>query len=238
MKKINHSRLAPIISLVFLFYSSIANAGLITSTLGNSSSGLVSGTQYALPSILNAQAGNLAPFINEWGGDDPLPFLPPPIEDPVTWTFNYGPIADTILSAQISFGIWDVDSAASGSQLTSFNLDGSNATSSLDSLFEAESANNAEYSVFTLNLTNSQLANLADGLFDVTLDIGGNGLIDALFPSPGVQESIGNGYRLIFSSLTIVTDDATTVPNPITEPHIIALFLMSLLSIRALNSRQ
>ncbi|AAZ28718.1 PEP-CTERM sorting domain-containing protein [Colwellia psychrerythraea] len=215
-----------LISLMFL--SPTANAGLITSDLGNATSGLVDGNSYALiPDILTAQAGQPAPFDAGIGSElfgDPAN---------VNWLFNYGAITDTILSASFSFGIWDHDSAASGSQLDAFSLGSIDTTVALDAMFESGGgATDAQYSVYTFNLGATFFADLADGNFSVDLDIGGAGLQTALMGGQ-VSETATNGYHLIYSSLNIVTEDSGPGPIPVPEPSTLLLFVLSLAGLKA-----
>ncbi len=216
-----------LISLIFL--SPTANAGLIASDLGNATSGLVDGSTYALvPDILNAQAGQPAPF-DAGIGSELLPFI---LNDS-HWIHNYGVITDTILSASFSFGIWDHDSAASGSQLDAFSLGSIDTTAALDAMFESGGgATDAQYSVYTFNLGAAFFTDLADGNFSVDLDIGGAGLQTALIGGQ-VSETAANGYHLIYSSLNIVTEDSGPEPEPVPEPSTLLLFVLSLAGLKA-----
>ena len=211
-----------------VMFAPIANAALITADLGNTSHGLTDGdTPTLVPTILDIQAGQAAPFDAGHGNElfaDPAS---------VNWTFNYAAITDTILSATFSFGIWDHDTSASGSQLDAFSLDGTDTTTELNDLFEdvggTGGSADSQYKEYTINLSNSFFAALADGTFSVDLDIGGAGLQTALpMFGGGVSETANNGYHLIFSTLSITTQDAGVPPTPAPEPAAWLLMLAGL----------
>ncbi len=213
--------------ILLMFLSPKANAAMIQIDLGNAASGLVDGSSYALiPDILTAQAGQPVPFDAGIGSElfgDPAN---------VNWQFNYGAIAESILSASFSFGIWDHDSAASGSQLDAFSLGGIDNTAALDVMFESGGgATDAQYSVYNFNLGAAFFADLADGNFSVDLDIGGAGLQTALFGGQ-VSETATNGYHLIYSTLSITFEDPSTPPS-VPEPSTLLLFALSLAGLKA-----
>ncbi|NMP33558.1 hypothetical protein HII17_18580 [Thalassotalea sp. M1531] len=240
--KLNRKLRVLVLTLLIPFASHV-HAGLIEANVGNHLSGLLDGSLVALPDINNAQLGQPLPFDKINGADEP-PLLPPPPDvlpepldpGPVSWLFNYGIITDTILSATLSFGIWDLDSASSGSQLQAFSMGGLDHTAPLDGLFEGAATVDSQYSVFNIAIDAAQFAALATGSFGASLDIGGSGLVSPLF-GPFAGQTIqtpGNGFALIYSTLTINTQDSTPPPPPgqIPEPNIIAMFLLSLLALR------
>ena len=139
------------------------------------------------------------------------------------------------MGATLSFGVWDLDSSASNSQLDAFSLEGVDLTTELNTLFESGGgSSHNEYSTYTLNLGNSFFANLADGLFSVDLNVGGNGL--RKLADGSIVESDNNRYFLIYSTLTIETQDISNPdpdPEPVPEPSTLLLFAAALLGIRA-----
>ncbi len=201
----------------------IAQATVITSTLGNSTPGFNDGDTPAVFLVGAAQSGQPAPFDQSYGND----ILPSDFFN-VSWNHSYVPIVDTILSAIITFGIVDHDSSASGNQLDSFIFDGTDLTTDLNLLFEAAGEGaDGQYDIYSLALPNIIFADLTDGLATVALSLQEPGLVTPLFPLPGPNppiESISNGANLIFSSLEITTREATPVP----EPSALALSLLGL----------
>lgn len=123
-----------------------------------------------------------------------------------SWVFSYSAIADTIIGGSLSFGIYDYESAATGSQVASFTVNGIDLTSALNTLFEAHGGVNREDNVYTLTLPASAFAGLASGTVNVSLALAGPGL--GLF-----GETKFNGAALDFSTLDI----ATAVPEPLTS---------------------
>lgn len=220
-----------VVSLSLL--SPIANAGVIDITLGNGSSGLVDEGIYAFAtSIFPTQSGQAAPFNAIIGHE----ILTNPAN--TSWSFNYAAIADTIVSATFSFGIWDIDSASSGSQLDAFSLDGNDLTSELDTRFEAGGGSlDLQYDVYSFDLDASFFADLSDGLFTADLDIGGTGLSTNALTAE-VTESDNNRYGLIYSNLVINTEDSSQPPNPVPEPSSILLFVAALLGLKRYRQAQ
>ena len=220
-----------IFSTLLLITSCYSNAGIINITLGNGGSGLTDGD--VVPDLLVdlAQSGQPSPFDNLIGNDL--------TSDPgnVNWLFNYGVITDTIISVSFSLGIWDLDSSASGSQLDAFSLDGTSLTTSLDTLFESGGGtSNHEYNIFSFNLDSSFFTDLIDGIFSVDLNIGGKGLKIGGTQDSGVTDASFNGYRLVYSSLTIETQDfAEPDPDPeppsVPEPTTLAIFALGIIAL-------
>jgi hypothetical protein len=191
-----------------------ANASITTSNLGNTSSGLSDGDQPVFfgppfPDIVTIQSGQPVPFDSGYG----LEISGIGSDFSQSWTHSFGAIVDTILSASLTFGIYDHDSAATGSQLSLFDLDGTDLTTALDAMFEMPGdGEEQEYNVYTVTIPGSALPSLADGSLVVQLDLSGPGLVRPLFPLPGpnpIEEVEFNAAYLIFSSLQI-----TTVPEP------------------------
>lgn len=221
------------VALILLFSVAVgAHATLITTTLGNDSPGFNNGDKPNLfPDILNAQAGQPAPFDQGYGHE----LLGPNFS--AFWTFNYVALLDPILSANIKIGIIDHDSAASGSQLAQFFVDGNDFTSGLDAIFEGSGGTDNEYNVYTINLGVGVFADLVDGSVSVALDLLEPGLQTPLFPLPGpnpAEETLFNAAHLIFSTLSITTQD----PGPIPEPSTMLLFGFGILSIAGVSRRK
>jgi len=189
-----------------------AHAAPVTITLGNPSPGFSDGDIPPLiPDINNAQSGQPAPFDAGIGNDvlvgDGLS---------ASWTFTYDSLVEPVRSATLTLGIVDRDSAATGSQVSLFSVEGINLTASLDTAFEARGGADGEYNVYTLTLPNSSFAALADGETLVQLALQGPGLVTPLFPLPGPNpptDSVSNGAHLIYSTLEI-----TPVPLPAAFP--------------------
>ena len=211
--------------------STVSNAGIIEITLGNGTSGLIDGSTYSgfdMLDLLNEVHPD--PFDAVNGGFSTEP-------DNAYWQFdNLGAITDTIIGASISFGLWDLDSAASGSQLDSFALDQTNFTLDLNNLFEANGGSTYnEFNVFTIDLDSIFFANLADGLLDVDLDIGGNGYSKPV--NEPIEEIGFNKYFLVYSTLIIETEDFAgpdpdpEPPVPVPEPSTLAIFALGFMGI-------
>jgi len=186
------------------------SAAVITVNRGNTSPGFINGSvPDLLTEILPAQTGQPVPFDQGYGDEFLSNFT-------ASWSFTYAPVVGTITGATISIGIADHDSAASGSQLLTFLVDGGNQTTLLDALFEGSGGTDGEYNVYTVSLPGSLFASLADGTAPVTLTLKGPGLAVDLFApgGPAVAETGFNGAFLINSTLQITTQDFAPVPEP------------------------
>ena len=172
------------------------------------------GSTLASGAFLTAGSGEPAPFDGIFSGaDNDSNFS-------ASWTFaSYG-AQPTILGASLTLGILDHESAASGSQVSSFTLNGIDLTSEIDSLFESSGGASSEYNLYTLALPNSVFATLGSGTASFALALQGPGL--GLF-----GESAFNGAALDFSTLRITT---TTQPptNNVLEPATAALLTVAL----------
>jgi hypothetical protein len=199
-----------------------ASAAMITTSLGNTASGFANGSIQTVPAIGTAQGGQPAPFDQGYGTDGLFGG-----NFSQSWTHSYGAIVDPILSASITFGIYDHDSVASGDQLSLFSVDGTDFTGILNPMFEAGGgAADSQYNEYTIDLA-SIFADLLDGEADISLNLQGFGLVPrAIFLGGGFEETSTNGANLIFSTLTIETQGPTIPPIPI--PAAAPLFLSAI----------
>jgi hypothetical protein len=176
-----------------------APAAAQTITLGQQD--FANGAFTDLGAFNTAGAGEAAPF-NAFQGGDPSGSA----NASFAFTFNY-PSLGSITGATLTFGIFDLDSQASGSQIASFVLNGSqDLTALLDAASEASPAAQLEVRVFSLALPSSVFASLAGGTAAFTLTLQG--------PSLGVSGELpNNGAGLDFATLQLNT---STVPEPST----------------------
>ena len=197
-----------------------AQAAVITTTIGNDTPGFADGSTPGILAILAAQLGQLAPFDAALGHE----LFGPSASG--GWTFNYGAVADTIISASFTNGIQDHDSMATGDHIVLFTLDGTDFTMALNTEFENSGGGSNEYNVYTLSLPMSLFAALADGSAAAQLDLQEPGL-QTNFQTQQVTETPHNAAFYIFSTLTIETQ-AVTPPAPMPEPGALALFGLGL----------
>jgi hypothetical protein len=197
-----------------------ASAAMYTSSLGNLIRGYNDGDS---PAVVDLGQVLPPPFVrphpfDRGHGSDVLSFMGNFDE---SWTHSYGAIAEEILSASITIGIYDHDSAATGSQLSSFVVESLDRTAMLNAQFEvAGDGLDGMYNEYTINLDVSIFASLADGSALVSLALQGPGLQTCAFayscsplPAGTVLETTTNGANLIYSTLTI-----NTVPIPAAAP--------------------
>ena len=217
---------------LFAFYTG-ASAATIESSLGNTNPGFSDGDILPASTVGGAQAGQPIPFDQGYGTEGVL-FGATNFN--VNWTHSLAVITDTIIGASISFGIWDHDTSATGSQLESFTVEGTALTTQLDGLFEAGGGSlDSEYNVYSIDLGSELFSDLSDGTVNIGLALQGLGLTYALFPSPGIIETSTNGASLIFSTLTIETRDSQ--PPPIPEPASLLLTMFGLCVMAFFNRR-
>ena len=163
---------------VFVFLATLAlvvrmmgqtEAASVIRTLGDQD--FADGATVTSGALLAASAGEPFPFNGPFiGSDAGGPNFS------ASWTFTYGLLPFAIQTASITLGITDHDSAAAGSQLASFTVDGNNLTSLLDALFEASQAPSGRYHVYTVAIPASAFPALADGSATFSLTLQGPGL--------------------------------------------------------------
>ena len=147
-----------------------ANAAFISSTLGNPDSGLVDGQIVSSTDILGLQQNQSPPFDNIYG-DDALDAQNGNFFQ--VWVHTYATIAEPILSATLTLGIWDHDSAAAGSQVNLFALNNFLLTDTIDAVFEAGGGEDFQYNVYEIAITGDALQSLAPGAAGFNLSLSG-----------------------------------------------------------------
>jgi hypothetical protein len=200
--------------LAILFTSiSTAHAGTIISSLGNTASGLTNGTHYLLSDILTAQSGQPAPFDQVYGNEVVGPNFS------ADWAHSYSALANPVIAAQVTIGIFDNDAGSPGSQLQSFSVGGTDLTATLNSAFDASAAQSSEYDEYTVALPSSLFALLqGGGPVGVHLELQGP-VVNPQFGGGTTQQPY-NSAALIFSTLEITTQDQI---QPVPEPATLAL---------------
>jgi PEP-CTERM motif-containing protein len=205
-------------------------AGDISVTIGAVPVSFTSGQTINSSTYTSAVSGQPAPF-NAFCGSDIT------ANCSASWTFNYTvPAGDTITGATLTLGIWDIDSAASGDQVGSFTLDGSDdLTVQLNSVSEGLNgglgAPNSQYDVLTISIpgTGTDFTDLGSGTATFALTLSGPGL-------GVIGPTTFNGAGLVFSTL-----DITTTPgggSPVPEPATWALLGLGLLALTAVMPRR
>lgn len=232
MKFLNMIGKGTLTSLI-LFLSLSTHAAIITSSVGNTTSGYADGDIVDVWDLAGIQGGQIAPFDQSYGLDIDL-FGPGADPGLLSWDFtSLLLITDPIISATLSIGLIDIDSIATGSQLDQFLIDGIDKTTELNDQFELKASVSDEFNIFTIDLGPSFFASLADGSFSAGIDIGGKGSVFNLFPFPGGDEDTDfNGINLVFSTLTIETGITPPPPNPkpVPEPSTLVFFAFALLA--------
>jgi len=186
-----------IVALALMAGSQFALANTVV-TLGEQD--FADGATPTTGDFLTAGSGEPAPFNGVFSGADTISNFS------ASWTFSYGAIVDVITGGSLKFGIYEHESAATGNQVASFTINGTDFTGALNTLFESHGGASREDNVYTLTLPSSTFAGLASGTVNVSLSLAGPGL--GLF-----GETAFNGAALDFATLDI----ATAVPEPLTS---------------------
>lgn len=212
MKKIPLYLLA---ALAMFFVPSVVVATPIVVSVGNTAptnpfaggAPLVSGNVYGSAVI---SSNFQAPFFTDFCGQAEGGATPTNCDR--SWTFVYTiPAGESITSASLTVGLWDLDSNQTGNQIALYQVNGGDVlTSALNTAAEAlnggTGALNAEYNVFTFSLSN--LAALS----------GGSATIHITFQGPGgglFGPTDTNSGAILFSTLSITTQPSgSTVPEP------------------------
>jgi PEP-CTERM motif len=204
MKKIQFVALLGLATLLLCVRPAMADA--ISSDIGTQH--FTSGNSVTTGAFLTAVAGQPAPF-NAFCGSDITSNCS------TSWTFNYTvPVGDTITGATLTLGILDIDSAAAGSQIASFSLNGGDSlttflSAAAEGLNGGAGAPNSQYDVLTITIPAAFLVDLSGGTATFALALQGPGL-GILGPTTF------NGAGLDFSDLNITATPGTTVPEPAT----------------------
>lgn len=182
-----------------LFCLRPAQGAVITQTLGDQD--FADGAVATSGVFVVASAGEPSPFDTTNGGDAVANMN-------VSFTFNYGPIVSPLTSATIQFGLWDGESAESGSQLALFRLNGSILlTALLDTQMEANPGASIQIRVYTVTLPGSAFTSLSGGTAAFELQLQGPGF-GVLGPTDF------NGGGIDFATITLSTDQAPGIPEP------------------------
>lgn len=213
-------RMLGLLGLVLLFAGvEKAEASQEVKTLGNPNF-----TDGSFPDGANgfnttSSASEPAPFDIFRGSDFDTPFSE-------NWTFTYGALPD-ISAASITLGIFDHDSQAPGSQISSFTVDGNNLTSILDTAFESFGGSQNEYNVYAVTLPELVFPDLEDGSATFSL----------ILQAPGLQEGLelasGNGAGLDFATLSI-----EAVPEPSSALGLLAFGALGAVSVLKRKHKQ
>jgi PEP-CTERM motif len=203
-----------------------AKADDISTFIGTQNGNFTNGATVTSLAYKTADMSQPAPF-NAACGSDGLSNCS------ATWTFNYiVPSGDTITGATLTLGIVDIDSAATGDQVGSFTLDGTDdLTALLNTSSEAAAGANNVYNILSIVIPGADFTDLGTGSATFALTLKGLGL-GALGTSPF------NGADLDFSRLDITATPGSTPPVP--EPGTSALLMLGLaaLATKATFSKQ
>lgn len=177
-----------------------------TVTLGQQDYGNGANTNFG--NFNAASDGEPAPFDTFRGDDNSVPFS-------ADFTFLFAP--SDISSAQVTFGIFDSDTAVAGSQLASFSVNGIDLTAALNAVFEANPSDDGQVGVYSLTLPASTYAALGSGSAAFSLAL--QGPVDRFLP--------GNGAGLDFAQFDFIGTPRSTTPA-VPEPSSWALMALGL----------
>lgn len=208
-----------------LFVAVPARADDISTSIGTQH--FTDNTKVTSAAYLAADAGQTAPF-NAFCGSDTASNCA------TSWNFTYTiPAGDTITGATLTLGILDIDSKATGNQVATFTLNGTDdLTGLLDTVSEAASSPNSFYNVLSITIPGLDLTDLSGGSATFALTLTGPGL-GVLGTTPF------NGAGLDFSTLDITATPGSTTPPPVPEPATWVFLLTGIAAIgaKALVSR-
>ena len=205
--------LYPLAALATFILPGVVLASSIVVSVGNTAptnpfaggAPLVSGNTYGSAVI---SSNFVAPFFTDFCGNDAGAT---PSNCDKSWTFVYViPAGETITSASLTVGLWDLDSNQAGNQIALYQVNGGDVlTAALNTAAEALNGGtggvNTEYNVFTFSLSN--FAALS----------GGSATIHLTFQGPGgglFGPTDTNGGAILFSTLNITTQSSSPVPEP------------------------
>jgi hypothetical protein len=190
--------------LALAAFACAAPAAAVILTLGDQD--FTDGSLIAVGTFTSASVGEPSPFTSFQGSD-----VGQGGNFSAVWTFNFAP--GSVTSASITFGSYDHDSAATGSQLASFFVDGIDMTAALNALFETPGVGTQqEVNVFTLALSGAALASLSDGSATFSFSLQGPALCGNSGSTNSCAQNVGNGAGLDFSTLNLT--QAQVVPEP------------------------
>jgi hypothetical protein len=175
-----------------------ANASFI-STLG--SPDFIDGQMPSLTEFEQASAGEPSPF-NGLRGDDRAGGS----NFSASWVHSFP--AEPVTLAELTIGLQDHDSAASGEQVASFMMDSQNLTAVLNAALEARPGAQAQYRTYTVTIPPVALMDLADGTANFSLVLKPPGLQQG---NPVDTETPNNAAGIDFSTLAINIPEPTSL---------------------------
>jgi len=209
---------------------SLAMASSIVVSVGNTAptnpfaggAPLVSGNTYGSAVYTS---NFVAPFFTDFCGVDAGAT---PANCDKSWTFNYViPGGETITSASLSVGVWDIDSNQAGNQFALYQVNGGDVlTNALNTAAEALQSVNTQYDVFTFSLAN--FGALSGGSATVHLTLQGPA-------AAGLFGTSDTNQAYVISSTLNITTQGSTPPPAVPEPA--SLLLVGTGVVMGLRSR-